>query len=109
MKVSIVIPVYNEADRLAACLQAISRQKVMPLEVIVVDNNSTDKTRTVALSFPFVKLVAEKRQGVVYARDTGFNLAEGDIIGRIDADTILPPAWTDQVINIFNDLKISAV
>src|SRR4051812_42172740 len=101
MNVSIVIPVYNEADQLAACLQAIARQTVRPLEVIVVDNNSTDGTAAIAKRFPFVRLLTEKKQGVVHARNTGFKATRGGIIGRIDADTILPPTWVAQVQTIF--------
>ncbi|HVW23560.1 MAG TPA: glycosyltransferase family 2 protein [Candidatus Saccharimonadales bacterium] len=107
--VSIVIPVYNEADQLAACLQAIAAQKVQPLEVIVVDNNSTDNSAAIAASFPFVKLLHEPRQGVVYARSRGFDAARGDIIGRIDADTRLNPDWVERLQKLFEDPALAAV
>jgi glycosyltransferase involved in cell wall biosynthesis len=103
MNISIVIPVYNEADRIGACLRAIANQISMPHEVIVVDNNSTDKTVQIAKSFPFVTVVSEKHQGVVYARSRGFDLATGDIIGRLDADSLIPPDWTEVVDKIFTD------
>jgi glycosyltransferase involved in cell wall biosynthesis len=109
MNVSIVIPVYNEAERLGACLEAIALQRVKPLEVIVVDNNSTDETVRVAQSFPFVRLLREPRQGVVHARTRGFNAARGTIIGRIDADTLLPDDWVANVLEIFADRTVTAV
>lgn len=109
MNVSIVIPVYNEAERLGACLEAIALQRVKPLEVIVVDNNSTDETVRVAKSFSFVRLLHEPRQGVVHARTRGFNAARGTIIGRIDADTLLPEDWVANVLDIFKDRTIAAV
>ncbi len=109
MKISIVIPVYNEEKQLADCLRAIAAQRQKPYEVIVVDNNSTDTTARVARRFKFVKVISAKRQGVVYARDRGFNTATGDIIGRIDADTRLPADWTMQVARIFSDDSIDAV
>ncbi len=109
LKISIVIPAYNEEDHLGACLEAISRLEVKPFEVIVVDNMSTDDTARVAKQFPFVKLVKEVKQGVVHARDRGFNEATGDIIGRIDADTILSPDWTTRLEEIFSDESIGAV
>lgn len=93
LTLSIVIPVFNEEDYLADCLDAIAAQSELPDEVIVVENNSTDKTATVARSYPFVKLMREKKQGVLFARNMGFNTAKSDIIGRIDADTILPRHW----------------
>jgi len=106
--VSIVIPAYNEENYLRACLEAIARQTVQPLEVIVVDNNSTDQTAEIARSFPFVTLVQEKRQGVVFARDRGFHAARGDIIGRIDVDTIVPPDWVQNIQTIFSDTRVAA-
>lgn len=109
MNVSIVIPVYNEAERLRACLEAISKQTVLPMEVIVVNNNSTDNSVSIAESFSFVTLLKEPRQGVVHARNKGFNNAKGEIIGRIDADTILPREWVKNVQAIFLDNSISAV
>jgi glycosyltransferase involved in cell wall biosynthesis len=109
LKVSIVIPVYNEAARLGACLEAIARQTVTPLEVIVVDNNSTDETVAVVRRFGFVKLLREPKQGVTHARTTGFDAARGDVIARIDADSLLPPSWLGQVQAIFENPDISAV
>lgn len=103
LTLSIVIPAYNEEHHLKACLDSINAQTVQPDEVIVVDNNSADKTAEIALSYPFVKLLKEKRQGVVFARDKGFGAAKSDIIGRIDADTILPPDWIARVKEFYMD------
>lgn len=101
--VSIVVPAYNEQEKLRTCLDAIARQTVRPLEVIVVDNNSTDATARIAKSYPFVRLVCEKRQGRVFARNCGFEAARGDVLGRIDADTVLPPAWVEHVQAFYSD------
>jgi glycosyltransferase involved in cell wall biosynthesis len=109
MKVSIVIPVYNEADHLAACLEAIAAQTQPVHEVIVVDNNSTDGSDDVAQRYAFVTLLREDKQGVVHARNTGFNAARGEIIGRIDADTLLPSYWVQSLAEIFADSSVSAV
>lgn len=94
---------------MAACLEAIGRQKAPAYEVIVVDNNSTDGTPAIARRFPFVTLLSEKRQGVVHARNRGFDAAVGEIIGRIDADTLLPPDWTATLTDIFSDQAVDAV
>ncbi len=109
LSVSIVIPVYNDEDHLKKCLEAIAQQIIMPDEVIVVDNNSTDNSIEVARQFPFVRVITEKKQGVLYARDTGFDAVESGIIGRIDADTQLPPDWIKQVLTIFEQPEIAAV
>ncbi len=93
LTLSLIIPAYNEEHHLKACLDAVAAQSVMPDEVIVVDNNSTDKTRLIAQEYSFVTLVNEPKQGVVFARNCGFNAAKSSLIGRIDADTILSPDW----------------
>src|SRR4051812_20611833 len=103
MKISIVIPVYNEVDNLRACLDAISRQDQAPHEVIVVDNNSSDASAQIAVSYSFVTLIKEMKQGVVHARNTGFDAVSGEVIGRIDADTIIPNDWTIQIAQIFKN------
>jgi len=97
LTLSLIIPVYNEERHLKACLEAIAAQSVMPDEVIVVDNNSTDASASIARSFPFVRLIHEKQQGITPARNAGFNAAKGQLLGRIDADTHLPPDWVKQV------------
>lgn len=109
MKISIVIPVYNEEAQLGACLSAIARQTVKPYEVIVVDNNSTDNTLAVAETFDFVTVLSEPKQGVIHARSRGFDAARGDIIARIDADSLLPEDWLANVRTVFNDSEVDAV
>lgn len=91
------------------CLQAIARQTIKPAEVLVVDNNSTDNTVLVAKRYAFVTLLREPLQGVVYARNRGFDAARGDIIGRIDADTTLPADWVKTVQTLFADQSIDAL
>src|SRR4051812_30309792 len=109
MKVSIVIPVYNEAAHLGACLEAISRQTVQPHEVIVVDNNSTDASVVVAQGFDFVRLVHESKQGVIHARTNGVDAVTGDIIARIDADTIVDPTWVASIKKLFAESDVAPV
>jgi len=95
--VSIVIPVYNEALDLAACLDTIAEQTSAPDEVIVVDNNSTDESMDIARQYSFVTIVPAKKQGIVHARNAGFDAASSKIIGRIDADSRLKPGWVESV------------
>jgi glycosyltransferase involved in cell wall biosynthesis len=108
LRVSLVIPVYNEESYLALCLDAIAQQTVRPFEVIVVDNNSTDGTAAVARRYSFVTLLHEPRQGVAYARDCGFNASRGDIIGRTDGDTILARNWVERLQTVFADKAVDA-
>lgn len=91
-KISVVIPAYNEEEYLPACLQAFRKQVFTDFEIIVVDNNSTDKTAEIAAAFG-AKVVKESKQGMIPARERGFNEAAGEIIARTDADTIVSPSW----------------
>lgn len=109
MRISLVIPVYNEAERIAACLRAVAAQTTKPYEVLVIDNNSTDETRAIVSRFPFATLLNEPRQGVVHARDRGFSAARGDIIARIDGDTLIAPDWIANLQQLFTDPALGAV
>lgn len=102
LTVSVVIPVYNEESKIAACLDAVCKQQQKAKEIILVDNNCNDRTIAIARNYP-VKIIKEPRQGLIFARNRGLNKATGDILARIDADTILPPDWIKKVVRYFND------
>ncbi len=103
LALSLIIPAYNEEQHLKACLDSIAVQSVMPYEVLVIDNNSTDGTKKLAKSYPFVRVLSEKQQGIVYARNRGFNTAKGTLIGRIDADSVLPLDWVERITDFYNN------
>lgn len=103
LTLSIIIPVYNESDHIAGCLESIQKQTLKPTEVIVVDNNSTDNSVAIAKKFDFVKIIHESKQGIVYARNAGFNAAKSDILARIDSDSRLPKDWVAIVMAFYED------
>lgn len=103
LTLALVIPVYNEERYLKPCLDAIAAQSVKPDEVIVVDNNSTDKSAEIACGYDFVTLIREPRQHQVFAQAAGFNYAKSDILGRIDADSFLPADWVKNVKAAFSE------
>lgn len=107
-RLSLVIPAYNEERYLDACLAAVAAQTSMPDEVIVVDNSSTDTTAAIVRRYPFVTRIREPRQGLRFARNAGLDAASGDIIGRIDADTVLDPEWCARVRRLFADPAVQA-
>ena len=90
MKLSVVIPAYNEEKFIGECLQSIFHEiegKNYDLEIIVVNNASTDNTRDIVASHPKVKLVDEPDKGLVKARRAGFLASKGELIANLDADT----------------------
>lgn len=106
LKLSLVIPVYNEESRIKECLDAISGQTVKPYEVILVDNNCSDASMDIASRYSFVRIVKEPRQGMIPARNRGFDSVRGDVIGRIDVDTILSKNWVKQALKGFEEQKV---
>lgn len=95
--VSVVIPARNEEGFLADCLDALAVQTDPPDEVIVVDNGSSDRTPLIARAYPFVTLLTEPTPGIVPARNRGLDAAGGDVLCRIDADSIIAPDWVQIV------------
>jgi glycosyltransferase involved in cell wall biosynthesis len=103
LTLTIVIPVYNEEHYLKACLDSIAAQTIMPDEVLVIDNNSTDSSIDIARKYKFVKVLHERRQHQVFAQAIGFNAAKSDILGRIDGDTVLTTDWVARVKKAFSE------
>ena len=89
--ISLIIPAYNEEDYLPACLDAVMANLAGKVhEIIVVDNNSTDRTREVVERYPAVTYVFEGEKGITRARQAGYRASTGDILAYVDADTRLP-------------------
>lgn len=103
-KISVVIPAYNEEKYISEGLESLSKQSISKdtFEVIVVDNNSTDKTAEISDSFG-VRLIGCQTQGVSAARATGSSTANGDIIVGTDADTIVAPDWLERILAHFTE------
>lgn len=108
MKVSVVIPAYNEEKYIHACLTSLENQVEKPDEIILVDNNCTDNTVKIAKRFG-VRIVGEKRQGITYARNRGFNEAKYEIIARCDADAILVKDWVKKIKENFENKRLAAL
>jgi glycosyltransferase involved in cell wall biosynthesis len=89
--VSVVIPCYNGGSFLSDAIQSVLGQTYQPTEIIVVDDGSTDNTRDVAMSYPGVRLVRQKNQGVARARNAGLGESRGDYTVFLDADDRLVP------------------
>ena len=90
--VSVIIPVYNAERYLRAAIESVLTQTVLPFEIIVVDDGSTDASGTVARRFvPNVRVVTQPNEGPAAARNCGVSLARGDYLAFLDADDL----WVD--------------
>ena len=113
MRLSFVVPAYNEEAYLPACLESIlaqTRELGDEVEIIVVNNASTDRTREVALAYSGVRVVDEPRKGLTFARQAGFAASTGKLIANVDSDSRLTPGWVEKVLrNFAGDTKMVAL
>ena len=102
ISISVVIPVYNEEKSISRCLTALKNQTFpqKDYEIIVVDNNSTDRTAQIVRKMK-VKVFPEKEQGYVFALRRGCSKSEGEIIAITDADTLVPRDWLEKIYQVF--------
>lgn len=109
--VSIVIPTCDRPEDLRRCLASVTAQSTgLELEVIVVDNRpGSAATREVVRDFPSVRLVAESRPGLSYARNTGIAAAHGEVIVATDDDVTAPPDWIARLVAPFERAEVVAV
>ncbi|MCR4280856.1 MAG: glycosyltransferase family 2 protein [Candidatus Kaiserbacteria bacterium] len=106
MKISFVIPAYNEERIITRCLESIKRalsEGTYDAEIIVVNNASTDRTKEVVSRMEGVHVVDEPRKGLTRARQAGYAASSGDIIANVDADTMLTPEWLPTVMKEFSE------
>jgi glycosyltransferase involved in cell wall biosynthesis len=95
--VSVIIPVYNGAAFLAEAIASVLCQAHRPLEVIIVDDGSTDATAAIAAGFgDAVRYVHQANGGPPVARNTGLKMALGNVIGFLDADDV----WVENKLEL---------
>ena len=99
---SVVIPVKDDAPALERCLSLLDAQTVRAMEVVVVDNNSSDHSAAVAVAHG-ARVVVELAPGIPAAASAGYDAARGDVIVRCDADTRPPPDWLARIEQTFAD------
>ena len=94
---SVVVPAHNEEASLGATLRSLAAQDFPgPVEVIVVDNASTDGTARVAAAAG-ARVLAEPQRGVCRARQRGTDAARGEVVVSTDADTVHPSDWLSRI------------
>lgn len=92
MQISVIIPTHNRASLLGRALDSVLAQTLQPLEIIVVDDGSTDRTRDLMSEhYPGCRYISQENAGVSAARNAGIRVAGGDWIALLDSDdTWLP-------------------
>jgi glycosyltransferase involved in cell wall biosynthesis len=100
MNLSVVIPLYNKERAVQRTIESVLNQTVLPTEIIVVDDGSTDGSMQVVeqLNHPLVRLVHQTNAGVSAARNKGIELAIGDWIAFLDADDLWDPLFLETIL-----------
>jgi glycosyltransferase involved in cell wall biosynthesis len=89
--ISVIIPTYNAARFLPEALGSIRQQAYEPLEIIVVDDGSTDGTKSLMAELPDVRYLHQSNQGPAAARNAGIQAARGDLLAFLDVDDLWTP------------------
>lgn len=108
IEVSFIIPAFNAEKTIARSLKSIQnlsfdREKI---EIILVDNNSSDSTKNIVKKFSEVRYVFEPRQGRSFARNHGIAISTGKYLAFLDADAYVQDDWLTEILKAFDDAKV---
>ena len=103
--ISIIIPVYNTSSYLSRCLDSVINQSYTNLEIILIDDGSTDSSSEICKKYQKndkrIKYVRKSNEGAASARNLGIDMASGSYIGFVDSDDVIHP---DMYLTLYNNL-----
>jgi glycosyltransferase involved in cell wall biosynthesis len=109
MKVAAIIPCHNSEKTIAECIESVLNQTGNVFsEVILIDNNSQDRSLVIAKSYP-IKVLTCLKQSASAARNVGWKQADSSHIAFIDADTVLNENWLSNMLEEFDNTEVVAV
>lgn len=114
-KVTIIVPVYNGEKYLAKCLESITTQNYMNLEIIIVNDGSSDSSLEIIKRFQMkddrIRLISKKNEGVSAARNDALNISTGDYIALIDQDDCVAVDYVSYMMKLidYNEADIAIV
>lgn len=104
---SVIIPAYNASKTIRETLDSVAAQTVPPLEVVVVDDGSSDDTATIADSYrdrlPSLQLIRTTNGRVARARNIGIAASAGELLAPLDADDIWHPTYIEKVLRAYSE------
>ena len=112
-KVSILVPLYNQERYIDACLSSICNQTYKNLEIVIVNDGSTDRSPLMAKEWASrdsrIKVVDKQNEGLTYARRDGYREATGDYIAFVDSDDMLTPRAIEILVHHMLDKNVDLV
>lgn len=103
-KVSVIITTKNEEKYIENCLKSVKNQTLKPVDIIVTDSESDD--RTVKIARKYTNKILVKKCGISEGRNMGAKMARGDILAFLDADTMLLPNTLEKVVEAYVDKRV---
>lgn len=112
--ISIIIPVYNQADKISDCFDSIAKQSYMNYEIIVVNDGSKDGIDSVLEKYkklfsPRIRIIHQENQGANVARNNGFKLARGEFVIFCDADIVMEEDMLIKMLRVIKKSEASYV
>lgn len=110
--ISVIVPVYNVESYVAECIESIQNQTYMNLEIILVNDGSTDASGDICDKYAAyderIQVIHKENAGVSAARNTGIEAANGDYIGFVDSDDYIAPTMYEDMLKLMaeHDLDI---
>lgn len=108
--VSIIVPIYNAGDFLIRCLDSVAKQTYLNLEIILINDGSTDNSLKICNSYlqrdNRVVLIDKENEGVSIARNIGMQKARGDFFAFLDADDWIAPNYIEQLMKPFENEEV---
>ncbi len=105
MKISVIIPAFNGEKYIAQCIENVLYQTYKEIEIIVVNDGSTDRTAEIAARWPEVKLINQENQGLSVARNSGMEVATGDYIHFMDADDLINRNYYERMVDAITGVE----
>lgn len=115
LKVSVIVSLFNVENYIEPCLESLSKQEILPYQIILIDNSSTDKSiekiRNFITGHPEMNIILlnETKKGIASARNKGLQYADGDIIAFTDSDCLPRKDWVKKMIELYETEKIDGV
>ena len=112
-KVSVVVPIYNVENYLEKCIKSLISQSLTDLEIILVDDGSTDSSSVICDKYSIldsrIVVIHKKNGGLVSARKTGLKIAKGDYIGFVDGDDYIDERMYEDLLSYISKNGVDVV